>query len=40
MLLVEIEGVFPTFKNDLQVRPIYHSREARGEAHIFGSFLA
>ena len=40
MLLVEIEGVFRTFKNDLHVRPIYHSLEARVEAHIFVSFLA
>ena len=40
MLLVEIEGVFRTFKNDLHVRPIYHSVEARVEAHIFVSFLA
>ena len=40
MLLVEIEAVFRTFKNDLHVRPIYHSLEARVEAHIFVSFLA
>ena len=40
MLLVEIEGVFRTFKNDLHVRPLYHSLEARVEAHIFVSFLA
>ena len=40
MLLVEIEGVFRTFKNDLHIRPIYHSLEARVEAHIFVSFLA
>ena len=40
LLLVEIEGVFRSFKNDLQVRPIYHSVEQRVEAHIFVSFLA
>ena len=40
MQLVEIEGVFRTFKNDLKVRPIYHSLESRVEAHIFVSFLA
>jgi hypothetical protein len=40
MLLVEIEGVFRTFKHDLHVRPLYHSLEARVEAHIFVSFLA
>jgi len=40
MLLVEIEGVFRTFKHDLHVRPLYHSLQARVEAHIFVSFLA
>lgn len=40
MLLVEIEGVFRAFKNDLHVRPIYHRVETRVEAHIFVSFLA
>jgi hypothetical protein len=40
MLLVEIEGVFKSFKNDLSLRPIYHSVERRVDAHIFVSFLA
>jgi hypothetical protein len=40
MLLVEIEAVFKGFKNDLGLRPIYHSVEARVEAHIFVCFLA
>ena len=40
MLLVEIEGVFRSFKNDLHLRPIYHSLAARVEAPIFVSFLA
>jgi hypothetical protein len=40
MLLVEIEAVFKSFKNDLGLRPIYHSAEARVEAHIFVCFLA
>ena len=40
LLLVEIEGVFRTFKHDLHVRPLYHSLQARVEAHIFVSFLA
>src|ERR1022692_691754 len=40
MLLVEIEAVFKSFKNDLGLRPIYHSVEARVEAHIFVYFLA
>jgi Transposase DDE domain len=40
MLLVEIEAVFKSFKNDLGLRPIYHSTEGRVEAHIFICFLA
>jgi hypothetical protein len=40
MLLVEIEAVFKSFKNDLGLRPIYHSAEPRVEAHIFVCFLA
>ena len=40
ILLVEIEAVFKTFKNDLGLRPIYHSVEPRVEAHIFVCFLA
>ena len=40
MLLVEIEGVFRTCKNDRHVQPIYHSLEARVEAPSFVSFLA
>lgn len=40
MLLVEIEAVFESFKNDLGLRPIYHSVEARVGAHIFVCFLA
>jgi hypothetical protein len=40
MLLVQIEAVFKSFKNDLRLRPIYHRREPRFEAHIFVCFLA
>jgi transposase len=40
MRLVEIEGVFKTFKNDLHLRPIYHWSETRVEAHILVCFLA
>jgi hypothetical protein len=40
LLLVEIAGVFRAFKHDLHLRPLYHSLEARVEAHIFVSFLA
>ena len=39
-LLVEIEAVFKSLKNDLGLRPIYHSVEARVEAPIFVCFLA
>jgi hypothetical protein len=40
MLLVEIEAVFKSFKNDWGLRPIDHSVQARAEAHIFVCFLA
>jgi len=40
ILLVEIEAVFKSFKNDLGLRPIYHSVQPRVEAHIFVCFLA
>jgi len=38
--LVEIEAVFKTLKAELAVRPIYHQRPDRVEAHIFVAFLA
>jgi hypothetical protein len=38
--LVEIEAVFKTLKDDLAVRPIYHQRPERVEAHLFVAFLA
>ncbi len=38
--LVEIEAAFRNLKDDLNLRPIYHSRRERIEAHIFISFLA
>jgi len=37
---VEIEAVFKTLKDELAVRPIYHQRPDRIEAHIFVAFLA
>src|SRR5258708_14520863 len=40
ILLGEIEAVFKSFKNDLGLRPIYHSVKPRVEAHIFVCFLA
>ncbi len=38
--LTQIEETFKTLKGDLGLRPIYHSREDRIEAHIFVAFLA
>jgi len=40
MLLVQIEAVFRSFKNDLLIRPVYHQLGGRVEAHIFVCFLA
>lgn len=38
--LTEIEQAFKELKNDLAIRPVYHQRDDRIEAHIFVSFLA
>ena len=38
--LTEIEQAFKELKSDLSVRPIYHQREDRIEAHIFVAFVA
>ena len=38
--LTEIEAVFRDLKNDLAIRPLYHQKDSRIEAHIFVSFLA
>jgi hypothetical protein len=40
MLLVEVEEAFKTLKMDLSVRPIYHQKDQRIEAHVFVAFLA
>ena len=40
MLLVEIEAVFRSFKNDLGIRPVHHQTEVRVDAHIFVCFQA
>jgi hypothetical protein len=40
MLLVEVEEAFKTLKMDLSVRPVYHQKDERIEAHIFIAFLA
>ena len=38
--LTQVEEAFKTIKGDLAIRPIYHQREERIEAHIFIAFLA
>jgi transposase len=38
--LTHVEEAFKTIKGDLAIRPIYHQREDRIEAHIFIAFLA
>jgi transposase len=38
--LVVVEEAFKTLKGDLAVRPIFHQKEKRIEAHIFIAFLA
>ena len=38
--LTQIEEAFKNLKGDLAIRPIYHQRESRIEAHIFIAFLA
>ena len=40
LLLPQVEEAFKELKGDLSVRPIYHQKESRIEAHIFVSFLA
>ena len=40
MQLTQVEEAFKNLKGDLAIRPIYHQREARIEAHIFIAFLA
>jgi transposase len=40
LVLVAVEAAFKNLKGDLAVRPIYHQKERRIEAHIFVAFLA
>lgn len=40
MQLVAVEEAFRTLKGDLGVRPIFHRKAARIEAHLFVAFLA
>jgi transposase len=38
--LVQVEEAFKSLKGDLAIRPIFHQKERRIEAHIFVAFLA
>lgn len=38
--LVAVEASFKNLKDDLQIRPIFHQKERRIEAHIFVAYLA
>ncbi len=38
--LTEVENVFRTLKHDLDIRPVFHRKEERVEAHVLFSFLA
>jgi hypothetical protein len=38
--LTGIEQAFKELKGDLSIRPIYHQKDARIEAHIFVAFMA
>jgi transposase len=40
LLLTQVEQAFKELKGDLSVRPIFHQKEERIEAHIFVSFLS
>ena len=40
MQLTEIEQAFKELKHDLAIRPIFHQRKERIEAHIFVAFIA
>ena len=40
MQLTQIEAAFRSLKSDLGIRPIYHQKQQRAEAHILVAFLA
>ena len=40
MLLTRVEAAFRNLKTDLAIRPIFHHKEIRGDAHILFSVLA
>jgi transposase len=39
-MLTELEDGFRTLKSELNLCPIYHKKENRGDAHIFIDVLA
>ena len=40
MLQCNIEQVFKELKSDLSIRPVYHHKEERVDAHIFVAFMS
>jgi hypothetical protein len=40
MLLTRVEAAFRTLKTDLSIRPIFHHKENRGDAHVLFAVLA
>jgi transposase len=40
IMLTDLEAVFRSLKSELGLRPIYHSKEARTDGHLFISVLA
>jgi transposase len=40
MLLTRVEAAFRNLKTDLSIRPIFHHKENRGDAHVLFSVLA
>ena len=40
MMLTDLEAVFRSLKSELGLRPVYHSKEARGDGHLFITVLA
>jgi len=40
MQLTQVEQAFKNLKSDLALRPLYHQKDSRIEAHIFVAFLA
>jgi hypothetical protein len=40
MLLTRVKAAFRNLKTDLSIRPIFHRKEDRGDAHVLFSVLA